>query len=392
MAHSHFDFCSEQEFSYSFAPMGSLYTIPSPFPQQSSTLQLPTQLHFQSNYPQQSNFFPPQYQLHYQPGWNMSPSNAANTISSDTMHTPTPSQSLPEEQPVARTAQQSHTLVPQQTAPHHQPLPAQQSPSTHAEAVSRAQQQWQNGRAAGTHHPRQSSRSIISKGSQKNMAEDGRHHKYQVRRQNETATKASVAQQQKDAEARAQEQKTMQALLAQQQKDAEARRIAQQQKDAEARRINQQQEIARVAAVKRLQEENTRLDNEQQEFWREQAEQQRVAQEQRLERERKLIRKEQLRKDPSALYRHYNEYLEFFPLGRGERRSPYLNNLLANRPMPTPPDSALGLAIQYAKDNWETYLEYPRDTSRATEWQKEKLGMFTADKQPAAVDGRATKR
>ena len=40
----------------------------------------------------------------------------------------------------------------------------------------------------------------------------------------------------------------------------------------------------------------------------------------------------------------------------------YNNKLLANRPFPKhDPDSELTLAITYAKDNWELYLEYPKE-------------------------------
>ena len=40
----------------------------------------------------------------------------------------------------------------------------------------------------------------------------------------------------------------------------------------------------------------------------------------------------------------------------------YNNKLLTNRPFPKhDPDSELTLAITYAKDNWELYLEYPKE-------------------------------
>jgi hypothetical protein len=127
-------------------------------------------------------------------------------------------------------------------------------------------------------------------------------------------------------------------------------------------------------------QEQQRFARKQQMLYNDQVERQRLLQEQKLEHERKLCRREQLRRDPSALYRHYNEYLEFFPLSKGEYRSQYHNNLLANRCMPIELDSDLSLAIQYAKDNWELFLQYPKGVEEATKWQKEKLGMIAMRK------------
>ncbi|CAO2653648.1 Nn.00g030590.m01.CDS01 [Neocucurbitaria sp. VM-36] len=112
---------------------------------------------------------------------------------------------------------------------------------------------------------------------------------------------------------------------------------------------------------------------EQQTYKMELFERQRLAEEKRLDRERRIRRKEELKKDPSALYRHYNEFLEYYPLQSGEYRSPYHSRLLANQRMPMEPESDLGVAITYAKEHWEIYMEYPRDVKRAAEAAKAKL-------------------
>jgi phage repressor protein C with HTH and peptisase S24 domain len=142
-------------------------------------------------------------------------------------------------------------------------------------------------------------------------------------------------------------------------------------------------EEERVAAQKELYEqlrvEQKKREEEQaaaQTAWEEQL---RAVQEAKLERERKAARKERLRRDPSALYRHYYEYLEFFPIPKGERMNEYCMTLLANRKtIGIEPDSDAGLAIQYAKDHWEFYLTN-KDQDKAIEWQKEKLAELKAD-------------
>jgi hypothetical protein len=140
---------------------------------------------------------------------------------------------------------------------------------------------------------------------------------------------------------RLQQQRARRRRLEQQKHQEEAQKLA-----AKAHRSEQKkaQALANAQAQKLQAQEQLALYNTY-------LEQERVLREQKLERERALIRKEQLRKDPSALYRHYDEYLESFPLARGERKSQYHNNLLANRRMPAERESDLGLAIQYAKDN-----------------------------------------
>jgi hypothetical protein len=87
------------------------------------------------------------------------------------------------------------------------------------------------------------------------------------------------------------------------------------------------------------------------------AERVRIEQEQHLERKKHAKRKAELKKDPSANYRRYKEYLEYFPLARGEHANEYLLGLLANQQMPAEPTSDMGLAIQYAKKHWENSWE-----------------------------------
>jgi len=111
------------------------------------------------------------------------------------------------------------------------------------------------------------------------------------------------------------------------------------------------------------------------------AEAARQCQEERRERELRLARKEELRKDPTAIYHSYHDYLACFPLDTagGEKISQYHNKLLANRPFPKyDSDSELGLAITYAKDNWDLYLEYPKQVKYAAEQQRKKVASIAA--------------
>ncbi|KAL6160621.1 hypothetical protein ACJBU6_01152 [Exserohilum turcicum] len=93
-----------------------------------------------------------------------------------------------------------------------------------------------------------------------------------------------------------------------------------------------------------------------------------------LERERAEKRKEELRKDPSANYRHILEVYKLIPLDRkhGELPSPYLLRLLANRPMPDDEESELALAIVYAKDHWGDFAMWPQDTKRYADYERER--------------------
>lgn len=119
---------------------------------------------------------------------------------------------------------------------------------------------------------------------------------------------------------------------------------------------------------------------------RDRLEAERLAEEERLEQERRVLRKAELHKDPNVLYRHYHEYLEYFPLEPGQRKDPYLSSLLASRAMPSDPDSEEGLAVAYAKEHWHYYMEYPRDVKRAAGYMretpkyKEKLALEQAKK------------
>ncbi|KAF1912958.1 hypothetical protein BDU57DRAFT_541655 [Ampelomyces quisqualis] len=135
--------------------------------------------------------------------------------------------------------------------------------------------------------------------------------------------------------------------------------------------------------------EKKRKDDEYQARANEQAEKFRVAQALRLEHERKCIRMEELRKDPSALFRHYTEYLELFPLGPGEFRNRYHAMLLANNPFSFDRNEEKTLAVQYAKDNWQLYLQYPRDLKVAAQWQREELAKRAGT--APAVDKTASK-
>lgn len=87
------------------------------------------------------------------------------------------------------------------------------------------------------------------------------------------------------------------------------------------------------------------------------AERIRLRQEERQERERRSKRRIELKKDPSTNYRYYKEYLEYYPLERGDCPNDYLLGLLANQSMPAEPTSDTGLAVQYAKKHWEDSWE-----------------------------------
>jgi flagellar biosynthesis GTPase FlhF len=163
----------------------------------------------------------------------------------------------------------------------------------------------------------------------------------------------------------------------------EGRRQEQVFQDQRQRQILAEAEKRRLALEHQaVEKERQRLEKQRQSLFERQVEQELKSKEQRLKRERKYLRKEQLRKDPSALYRHYNEYVEYFPLGEGEYKSQYLNSLLANRPMPAESKSDLGLAIQYAKDNWELFLVSTKtQREEAADWQRKKLADITTDKE-----------
>lgn len=111
----------------------------------------------------------------------------------------------------------------------------------------------------------------------------------------------------------------------------------------------------------------------QQAYQNELREQQLLAEAERMEHQRQSKRKKEIIKDPSALYRHYHEFLRYYPLSKGERKNRYFANLLANQFMPMEEHSDLGLAIKYAKEHWDTYLEYPRDVAMTARMVRAKL-------------------
>jgi hypothetical protein len=69
----------------------------------------------------------------------------------------------------------------------------------------------------------------------------------------------------------------------------------------------------------------------------------------------------ELRNDPSALFRHYNEYMTHFPVPRGDRANPYHLGLLANQEIPDDRESERAVAITYAKAHWENAWDDKRD-------------------------------
>jgi hypothetical protein len=97
-----------------------------------------------------------------------------------------------------------------------------------------------------------------------------------------------------------------------------------------------------------------------------------VAQAAALQREKDDKRREELRKDPSANYRHILEVYKLMPLKKGELPNKYLLGLIANRLMPMDLDSDLALAITYAKDHWDYYGQWPKDVARFAGYEREK--------------------
>jgi hypothetical protein len=82
--------------------------------------------------------------------------------------------------------------------------------------------------------------------------------------------------------------------------------------------------------------------------------------------------KRELASDTSKLFRRYNELLKYFPLAPGERRNQYYSQLLANRDMPEETTSELALAIQYAKNHWESVIHYTQ-IKEAAQWRREEM-------------------
>jgi hypothetical protein len=72
-------------------------------------------------------------------------------------------------------------------------------------------------------------------------------------------------------------------------------------------------------------------------------------------------RRIELRSDPSALFRHYSEYMVHFPVPKGNRPNSYHMGLLANQEKPDDWRSERAVAIEYAKAHWENVWEDKRD-------------------------------
>jgi hypothetical protein len=100
-----------------------------------------------------------------------------------------------------------------------------------------------------------------------------------------------------------------------------------------------------------------------------------------FKREQDTRRMEKLRKDPSANFRHIIEVYKYWPpdVKKGEHRNTYLTMLLANRPMYGDPDSDQNLAIKYAKEHWECYAQWPKDTELYTSLMKQRIAREKLD-------------
>jgi hypothetical protein len=72
-------------------------------------------------------------------------------------------------------------------------------------------------------------------------------------------------------------------------------------------------------------------------------------------------RRIELRSEPSALFRHYSEYMVYFTVPKGDRANPYHMGLLANQDMPDDRQSERAIAIEYAKAHWENAWEDRKD-------------------------------
>lgn len=219
--------------------------------------------------------------------------------------------------------------------------------------------------------------------------------KYQAKRDKQVKQQRIRALTAENEKKKAEEEARNEALKAQMEKarlETIARRKREEEKqrqEAAAKATKEKAERERQARIKQqavLDAERERLLAAQREAWvKEQAEKHRIAQEERLDKERKEQRRNQLRSDPSALYRHYREYMQYFPLedSATERMSRYHIFLLANRPIPSDETDELALAITYAKEHWEYYLEYPRDVKRALDYYKAEQAKLATDQQPS---------
>ncbi|KAH6629562.1 hypothetical protein C7974DRAFT_413349 [Boeremia exigua] len=120
------------------------------------------------------------------------------------------------------------------------------------------------------------------------------------------------------------------------------------------------------------------------------AEQARLERERKNEAEQRAKEREELLKDPSAIYHSYIQVLEFVPLRYGQQRNPYLDSLLANQPLPHAEwSSDRGLAVRYAKKHWESYLTVEDQDFAAKRAKAEKR---KNQEEREGVDGHAAKR
>jgi hypothetical protein len=246
----------------------------------------------------------------------------------------------------ARSERQEQDVQAQQ-APQAQKAPQIEQTSPNQQALLSEQEH------QAAHQPRQVQQTLQFQQPQQPQEVQADHHKMQ------------------QALANAAAEKLEQEAIAAQRKAQELREVAQRQADETARAhealaLQRKKAYADAQAKKAQDEMNAAWQRSQQEMYHWQ-------QEQRLESERKANRKEELRNDRSALFRHYHEYIEHFPLLPGEQKSPYHVGLLANRHMPADKNCDLALAIQFAKDNWSLYMEYPRRIEEAVACQKEIL-------------------
>ncbi|CAN9384844.1 unnamed protein product [Alternaria alternata] len=135
--------------------------------------------------------------------------------------------------------------------------------------------------------------------------------------------------------------------------------------DLERREQQTRLDAKHEAELQRIQEHQTRVAEQARVM-----EEYQVAQAAALQREKDDKRREELRKDPSANYRHILEVYKLMPLNKGELPNKYLLGLIANRPMPLDLDSDLALAITYAKDHWDYYGQWPKDVARFAGYER----------------------
>jgi hypothetical protein len=101
-----------------------------------------------------------------------------------------------------------------------------------------------------------------------------------------------------------------------------------------------------------------------------------------LKREEDDKRREELRKDPSANYRHILEVYKLSPLDYKKDEFPnrYLTGLIANRVMPVDLECDLALAIVYAKDHWDYFGQWPKDVKRFVDYERERKAKAIKDR------------